>query len=146
MQHGTTFPPAGIVVELGDLVEAKLLVVIGANPFSRVDGSLFQRRIDVTTGDLLRHNTDLGNDLAAKTADAHFHALHVGNRLDFLGEPAAHLGACVAARVSHEIVAGIELVHQVNAAAIIHPAILLAGIEAERNGGCRRQRSGSLPQ
>jgi hypothetical protein len=39
--------PGGIVVILGDLLEAELLIVVGANPFGRIDGALFQGRIDI---------------------------------------------------------------------------------------------------
>ena len=44
---GTAFPPAREVVVVGDLVEAQLLVVVGADPFGGVDGAFFQRGIDV---------------------------------------------------------------------------------------------------
>ena len=53
------FPPARIVVVLRDLDEAELLVVVGADPFGRVDRALLQRRIDVAGGELLRHHAEL---------------------------------------------------------------------------------------
>ena len=58
-QHRAAFPPARIVVVRRDLVEAELLVVVGADPFGGVDGALLQRRIDVAAGDLLRHDAEL---------------------------------------------------------------------------------------
>ena len=60
------FPPAGVVVELRDLVEAELLVVIGTDPLGGVDGALLQRRIDVAAGDLLRDNAELASVLPAQ--------------------------------------------------------------------------------
>ena len=54
------FPPARIIVVGRDLAEAELLVVIGADPFGRIDGAAFERRIDVARRDLLRHDTQLG--------------------------------------------------------------------------------------
>ena len=59
VNHGAAFPEARIVVVLRDLGEAELLVVIGADPLGGVDGALFQRRIDVAAGELLRHHADL---------------------------------------------------------------------------------------
>ena len=99
MDRRPAFPPAGIVVVRRDLVEAELLVVIGADPFGRIDRALLERRIDVAAGDLLRHHAELRDDLAGKAADAHLEALQVGDRVDLLAEPAAHLGAGVAAGI-----------------------------------------------
>ena len=39
---GAAFPPAGVVVERRDLVEAQLLVVVGADPLGRVDACPFR--------------------------------------------------------------------------------------------------------
>ncbi len=50
MPHGVTFPPAGVIVVRRDLVETELLVVVGADPFGRVDGAFLQCRIDVAAG------------------------------------------------------------------------------------------------
>jgi hypothetical protein len=41
------FPECRIVVVLGDLVEAELLVVVGADPLGRIDDSALQRRVDL---------------------------------------------------------------------------------------------------
>src|SRR6185437_17017393 len=84
-------------VVLRDLLEAELLVVIGADPFGRVDRALLQRRIDVAAGELLRHDADLLQNLARDTADAEFQSREIGDGLDLLAKPAAHLGAGVAA-------------------------------------------------
>ena len=88
---GAAFPPARIVVVGRDLLEAELLVVIRADPFGGVDGALLQRRIDFTAGDLLRHDAELGHHGAGKAADAHLETLQIGDCLDLLAEPAAHL-------------------------------------------------------
>ena len=64
-----------------DLLEAELLVVIGADPFAGVDRALLQRRIDVAAGELLRHDAELGEDRAGKAADAELEALEVVDRL-----------------------------------------------------------------
>ena len=60
-------------------------------------------------------------------------------RLDLLAEPAAHLAAGVAAgkRVNVELL--VELVHQLHAAALIHPGVLHARVEAERHRGAERE-------
>src|SRR5262249_59493440 len=50
----TAFPPARVVIKLGDLVEPKFLVVVRPDPLARVDCPFFQRWIDIAPGDLLR--------------------------------------------------------------------------------------------
>src|ERR1035441_10601038 len=97
MQRGAAFPPTWIIVVFGNLVEAELLVVIRPDPFGGVDGALLQRRIDIAAGNLLRDSAALLQVLAVPAADAHFYAFHVFDGLDLLAEPAAHLGAGVAA-------------------------------------------------
>ena len=79
----TALPEARIVVVLGDLGEAELLVIVGADPFGGIDGALLQRRIDVAAGELLRHHADLLQHLAGNAADAHLEARQVGNGLDY---------------------------------------------------------------
>src|SRR5262249_12015135 len=87
------FPPSRAVVEGSDLVETELLVVIGADPFSGVDGALLQRRIDIAAGDLLRHHTERLQRLAGPAADAEFEPLEIIDGLDLLAKPATHLRA-----------------------------------------------------
>ena len=81
-----------------DLVEAELLVVIGTDPFGGVDRALFQRRIDVAAGKLLRHAAELLHDAAGKAADAEFQPLQIVDGVDLLAEPAAHLTSGVAGK------------------------------------------------
>ena len=142
MQRRVTFPPAGIVVVRRDLHEAELLVVIRADPFGGIDGALLERRIDVATGDLLRHHAELGHDVAGEARDAHLQALEVVDRLDLLAEPAAHLRRRVAADHADDVVALEEVVEQLLAAALGQPRIHLPRVEAERNDG--RQREGRV--
>src|SRR5204863_2546109 len=111
------FPPSGIIIVLRDLHEAELLVVVGADPLGGVDGALFQRRIDVAAGDLLRHAADLGDDGAGKTADPEFEPAEVIHRFDFLPEPAAHLGAGRAGRNADAAILLQEIVEHVLPAA-----------------------------
>ena len=128
------FPPAGVVVVFRDLVEAELLVVVGADPFRGVDRALLERRIDVAAGDLLRHAAKLGKNGPGEAADAHLEAVEVGGRLDLLAEPAAHLRPGIAGRKRDDIKFLVKVVHQFHAAAEIHPGVLLPGIEPERHG------------
>src|SRR5262252_4900573 len=98
MRLRAAFPPAGIVVVLGDLDEAELLVVVGADPFGGVDRALLERRKDIAARKLLRHYAELRQDAPGKTADAELQALHVIERLYLLAEPAAHLARRIAGR------------------------------------------------
>jgi hypothetical protein len=74
--------------------------------------------------------------LAAEAADAELQALQVGQRLDFLAEPAAHLGAGVAHREVDDVVLGVELAHQLQAVAF--------DIQAS-SGGCSGRRGWRSP-
>ena len=121
IELGAAFPPAGVVVVLRDLVQAELFVVVRADPFRGVDRALLQRGVDVAAGDLLRYEAELLHHHAGGAADAHLQALHVGQRLDLLAEPAAHLRAGVAAGEVDDVVLGVELAHQLEAVAFEHP-------------------------
>ena len=70
-------------------------------------------------------------------AHAHFQALQVGNALDFLAIPAAHLGAGVAGAAALDVVLGVERIHQLAAVAMLHPGIHLAGGQAKRHGATK---------
>ena len=133
------FPPARIVVVRGDLVEAQLFVIVGADPFGRVDGALFQRGVDVAAGDLLRHDAQAREHGASKGADTELQALQIVDGLDFLAEPAAHLRAGVAAREVDDVVGLEDFAHQRQAVAVTHPGIHLARVQAERHGRVKAQ-------
>ena len=140
VQHGAALPPAREVVVLGHLVEAELLVVIGADELGRIDGAALERRIDVAGRDLLRHGAEPREHLPAHAADAEFQAFQVVDGLDILAEPAAHLRAGVAGRNA----VGVEFpergVDEFLAAGKIPPRLLVAGVEAERQAGAEAER------
>ena len=139
-------PPARVVVVLGDLVEAELLVVVGADPFRGVDRALFQRRVDVASrGSAAVTMPSADQHRAAEAGDAHLDALAVGDGLDLLAEPAAHLHAGVAAEEGDDVVVAVELVEQLLAAAVVDPGVHLPGVQAERAPRCRSAKVLSLP-
>ena len=127
------FPPAGVVIVRSHLVEAELLVVVRPNPFCRVDGAFFERLVNLAAGNVLRHRAHAFEHFAGKAADAHLQTLDVVQRLDFLAVPAAHLRAGVAAWKADDVVLGIELAHQLQAVAFVHPCGHLARVQAKRN-------------
>ena len=89
----------------------------------------------MSAGDLLGHHAEPRQHLAGQAADAELEALEVVQRLDLLAEPAAHLGAGVAAGDVVDVVVLEELAHQLQAAAFHHPGGLLAAVEAEGQRG-----------
>ncbi len=98
VERRSALPPARVVVVLRDLVEAELLVVVGADPFGRVDRALFQRRVDVAAGDLLRHDAQSSERGPPVPPMRNFSPLRSASLVDRLAEPAAHLAAGVARR------------------------------------------------
>src|SRR5262249_11493832 len=91
------------------------------------------------TRNLLRHDAKLGDHSAGEPADPHFETAQVGDVLDLLAEPAAHLGSGVAGRKADDVELFVEVVHQLHAAAMIHPGILHARVEAEWDRGAERK-------
>ncbi|MNT28225.1 hypothetical protein D3C72_1638960 [compost metagenome] len=138
--RGAAFEPAGRIVVRRHFVEAQLLVVVGPDPLGGVDGALFQRGIDIARRNLLRHRAQLGQNHAADSADPHVQAFQVGDRLDLLAVPAAHLHADVATDVVHDVVFLIERPQHLQAAAGMHPGVVLARAQAERQAGIESQR------
>src|SRR5207253_10773447 len=63
----------------------------------------------------------------------------LGDLLDLLAEPAAHLGAGIAPHQVVEIVLPGELVHQLETVAVVEPGVLLAPIEPERDRAEQRE-------
>src|SRR5262249_22803377 len=131
MRLRAALPPTGVIVVLGDLDEAELLVVVGADPFGGVDGALLERREDVAGGKLLRHDAELAQNAPGKTADAELQAFHVVEAFDLLAEPAAHLARRVAGRHAPAVIGLEEVVEQLHAAALELPGLLLTGVEPE---------------
>ncbi|MNX99601.1 hypothetical protein D3C86_1320600 [compost metagenome] len=142
MNGRTAFPPCGVVVIFCDLVETELLVVIGADKFGSIDRALFQRGIDVAAGDLLRCHANLLHDLAGEAGDTHLQAFEVVDGVDFLTEPAAHLGAGIAEQDRVDIVLGKEFIEQLVATGLVEPGIRLACVKAE--GNRRSERKGRI--
>ena len=143
VEHGgqgrTAFPIAGIMINRSHFEEASLFIVIGANPFGRVDGAFFQRLIDFAARDLLRYNAELFQNLASKATHAHFQALHIGQRGDLFAIPAAHLRAGVASGKADQALGRVEFVQHVLTAAVVEPSVHLTGVHAERRGAAERK-------
>ena len=128
VQLWTAFPPTGVVVVGSHFIEAQLLVIVGTNPFSRINRAFFQGLVNLTTGDVLWHATHALQDTASKTTNTDFHTLDVGNRFDFFAVPAAHLGTGIAAGEVNHVELGVELTHQLQAIAFVHPSGHLAAV------------------
>ena len=125
------FPPAGVVIEGGHFVQAQLQIVVRANPLGRINRAFFQRLVNFTGRNVLRHHAQALQHLASKATGAEFQAFKVVQALDFLAEPAAHLGAGVTTGHDDEVVLGVELVQQLFAIAFEHPGRQLARVHAE---------------
>ena len=136
---GRAFPEAGVIVERRDLVEAQFLVVVRPHPLGRVDRALFQRGIDFAARQVLRHAAHALDELACEAADAELQPLHVLRGLDLLAEPSAHLRAGVAGGEIDDAVLGVELAHQLQAVALVHPGGHLAAVQAEGNRASQRE-------
>src|SRR5215211_9013647 len=76
---------------------------------------------------------------SGESADAHLEAIEVGDLLDLLAEPAAHLGTGVAGRNGIDVVLLVEAIHQVDAAAGEHPSVDHALVEPERQRRAERE-------
>src|SRR5215475_77896 len=125
LTEGLEFHDAWCVVVLGNLVEAQLLVIVGAHPFAGVDRSLLKGGIDVAPGDLLRHDAKLGHHAATEAGGAHLEAVEVRNRLELLAEPTEHLPARLAAGQTDHSEAVIDLIHQLATVAEQQPSRVL---------------------
>src|SRR4029079_7076424 len=113
----------------------ELLVVIRADELRGVDRPLLERRIDLTAGDLLRHDAELGKHMAAHARDTELEALEIVDGLDLLAEPAAHLRAGIAAQDRMRLERLQRLVAELGAAAERPPGMLMAMVHAERRAG-----------
>src|SRR5262249_9309788 len=105
-----------------------------------IDGAAFERRINVGGGKLQRDNAELGQDHATEPADAELETFEVVDRVDLLAVKAAHLHADIAAGNRQDSVLLEQRADEFEAAAIIHPRLLLARIESERKPGIERDR------
>src|SRR3972149_9467488 len=98
VERRAPFPPSWVVVEPRDLVEPELLVVIGTDPLGGVERAFLECGVDVAAGDLLRHGSELAQHHPGETTDTDFESVAIGDVLDLLAEPTAHLSAGVAGR------------------------------------------------
>src|SRR5262249_13418231 len=136
----TAFPPARIVVVPGDLMQPELLVIVRTDPLGSIDGAAFERRINIGGGDLQRDNAELRQDHAAESADAELESFEVVDRVDLLAVEATHLHADIAAGNGQDSILLEQRADEFEAAAVIHPRLLLARIESEREPGIERDR------
>src|SRR5690606_5145095 len=134
VHRSTTFPEGRVILVWRDLVEAELLVVIGADPFGGVDRAALQRRIDVDARKRLRNDAEPRPDFTGNSRCAHLQALAILKALNFLAIPAAHLRSGVAPENTRDAVSGEAGIITLVAAAVIEPCVLQARIHAERNG------------
>ena len=135
-EGGAWLPPPGVIVEelAAELIQAEDEVIGRTDEFCGVDGSGLDRGQDLPAGyrDLLP--AQIGQHVPRQARNTHLEALEVGNGVDLLGEPAAHLAAGATGREGDDaVLLGIELVEQVEAASLVEPGVLLALGQAEGN-------------
>ncbi len=124
----------------GNLVEAKPLVVVRADPLGGVDRPALQRGKDLAPGNLLHVDSEPIHHLATQTGDAHAQAVEIGERVDFAAEPAAHLDPRGAGGERTHVEIREHRGECVAAAALVKPAVLLARRQAEGHAGIEGQR------
>ena len=131
-EHRAAFPPTGRVVVLGDLVEAKLLVVIRADPLGGVDHALFQRRIDVGCAEQLRtRRRALAMTRPGKPPMRNLRPLRSSTVLISLRNQPPIWQPVLPAEQHHDVVFFVELVEHVAAAALDEPTLVEALVRAE---------------
>jgi hypothetical protein len=126
--------PAGRVIIFGDAVQPELAVEERADELGRIDDSALERRENVAGREQSRIDAELAVDAARQTRNAHLEPAEVLDLLDRLAEPAGHLHAGVPAQKWHEIEPVIDLAPELDAAAVIDPAVEALEVEAEGNG------------
>ena len=72
------FPPAGVIIIFGDFIEQQFLVVIGADPFCRIQLAAFEGFKDIVTNHADRFKAKFFRYFAGKTANAHLLAPEFG--------------------------------------------------------------------
>ena len=114
---------------------AEFLVVVGPDPFERVERARFQRGVDGVLGHRHRLGAQGLEHFAGEAADAHLEAGEIAGAVNFLAEPARHLPAGVAGGKGEDLALGEEFVDEVAAAAFLQPGGVLARVHAERRRG-----------
>jgi hypothetical protein len=115
-----------------DLVEAQLLVVVRAHPLGGVDGAFFQRLVDFATRDVLRHTAHALGTLPAKPPTRNFRPLMSATDLISLRYQPPICAPVLPIGKLTMLYLGVELAHQLQAVAVIHPGRHLAAVQAER--------------
>ena len=126
-----------VVVQVAlELVETEDQVVGGADELGSVDGAGLDGLEDLAAGqrDLLA--AEVLQNFPGQAGDTHLQAVEVVNRLELLGEPAAHLAAGRArGEGDGPVLLRVELVEDLDAAALVQPGVLLALVEPEGHCG-----------
>ena len=135
LQRGARFVPAGVVVELGDFLQAEREIVVGAHPLGGIHHAGLQGGEDLAARQGHGGAAGAPEHLAAEAGNAHLEALQVRQRVDLLVEPARHLHAGIAGRQGHQAKRRVQLPPQFQAAAVTQPAVHLLRGHAERHGG-----------
>ena len=138
LQYGARLLPAGVVVVLGGLMQAKGEVVVGADPVGGVDDVVLQGAEDFAAGQVDGGGASAGEYFAAKTGHANLQAAQVFQAIDFLVEPAGHLHAGVAAGQRQNARSLVGLLPEFQPAAFIQPGVHFLGVHAEGYGGEER--------
>ena len=133
-QDRARFMPARVIVVLGHFMQAEAHVVERPHPFGGIHAAGLHGGIDFTAGQHDRRPAGPSKHFSAQAGNAHLQALEVLRRVDFPVEPAAHLGAGVAAGEHHHSERLVEFPPQFQAAAEMQPGGRLRRRHAEGNG------------
>ena len=129
------------VVVLRDLVEPERQVIPGAHPFGRIDHTGLEGGHDLAARQVHCRGAQPVDDFGPESGNAHLEALKVFDGVDFLLEPAAHLGPGIAGQERLQAEFRVEFVPKLLTAAVVHPGIVLLGHETARHGRVERGRT-----
>ncbi|MCY1519369.1 hypothetical protein D9M68_541190 [compost metagenome] len=126
---------------IGDrLVEGQAFVVIRADPGHRVHDALFERGVGFRNRHRDGRRAQPRQHVAGESARLHFQAAQIVDGLDFAAEPAAHLGAGIAAGKVQDVVLVEQYACKRLAFALRHPCVHLPRIQSERHAGIEAKR------
>ena len=112
-------------------MQAQGLVVVRADPLGGIDRARLQRREDFTGRQVDHGAAHFGQHFAAQTRGAHFQAVEVINRVDFLVKPTSGLHAGVATGHRQHTKRLVHLFPQLKTAAAVQPGVHFLGIGAK---------------